>query len=144
MRWWRRAEENPAPFNMARLMVGSEGTLGVVVEAKLALVPLPKFKAVLAIQFADLLEALEATPAILAHRPSAIEVMDGFILAHTRQSPALEKLKRTFIDGDPAALLCVELYAEVNQELAPRLDAIERDSHPAPRRRRRRRRARLR
>ena len=121
------AHEDPAPFNMARLMVGSEGTLGVVLEAKLALVPLPKFKAVLAIQFADLLEALEATPAILAHRPSAIEVMDGFILAHTRQSPALEKLKRTFIDGDPAALLCVELYAEANEDLAPRLDAIERD-----------------
>ena len=121
------AHENPAPFNMAKLMVGSEGTLGVVLEAKLALVPLPKFKAVLAIQFADLLEALEATPAILAHRPSAIEVMDGFILDHTRQSPALEKMKRTFIDGDPAALLCVELYAEAKEDLAPRLDAIERD-----------------
>ena len=32
--------------------------------------PLPKAKAVLAIQFADLLEALQATPAILEHRPS--------------------------------------------------------------------------
>src|SRR5687768_10922820 len=85
------AGENPAPFNMAKLMVGSEGTLGIVLEAKLALVPLPKFKAVLAIQFADLLEALEATPAILAHRPSAIEVMDRFILGHTRQSAALEQ-----------------------------------------------------
>ncbi len=121
------ADENPAPFNMARLMVGSEGTLGVVLEAKLALVPLPKFKAVLAIQFADLLEALEATPVILTHGPSAIEVMDGFILGHTRQSAALEKMKRTFIEGDPAALLCVELYAEAKEELGPRLDAIERD-----------------
>ena len=49
-------------IQLAKLIVGSEGTLGVVVEAKIALVPLPKFKAVLAIQFADLLEALEATP----------------------------------------------------------------------------------
>ena len=119
--------ESPAPFNMAKLMVGSEGTLGVVLEAKLALVPLPKFKAVLAIQFADLLEALEATPAILVHRPSAIEVMDRFILDHTRQSAALEKMKRTFIDGDPEALLCVELYAEAKEDVAPRLDAIEQD-----------------
>ena len=38
----------------------------------------------LAIQFADLLEALEATPAILAHRPSAVEVMDRFILDNTQ------------------------------------------------------------
>ena len=115
------------PFNMVKLMVGSEGTLGVVVEAKLSLVPLPEFKAVLAIQFADLLEALEATPAILAHRPSAIEVMDGFILDHTRQSATLERLRTTFIEGRPAALLCVELYAETADELMPRLDALERD-----------------
>ena len=121
------APERTAPFNMAKLTVGSEGTLAVVVEAKIALVPLPKFKAVMAIQFADLLEALEATPVILAHRPSAIEVMDQFILGHTSQSPALERMKRTFIDGDPAALLCVEFYDEVDRNLPPRLDALERD-----------------
>ena len=67
------ADENPAPFNMARLMVGSEGTLGVVLEAKLALVPLPKFKAVLAIQFADLIEATRRTAGDSDPRPSAIE-----------------------------------------------------------------------
>jgi FAD/FMN-containing dehydrogenase/Fe-S oxidoreductase len=115
------------PFNMAMMMVGSEGTLGVVVEATIALVPLPQAKAVLAIQFGELLDALEATPAILAHRPSAIEVMDRFILDHTKQSPALERMRRTFIEGDPGALLCVELYADSRDELLPRLDALERD-----------------
>ena len=116
-----------APFNLSKLMVGSEGTLGVVVEAKLALVPLPKFKAVLAIQFAELLEALAATPAILAHAPSAIEIMDRFILNHTRQSPAIERMRSTFIEGDPAALLCVEMYSETADDLPRRLDALERD-----------------
>src|SRR5262245_46627808 len=116
-----------APFNLAKMIVGSEGTLGIVVEAKVALVPLPKAKAVLAIQFADLLEALEATPAILAHRPSAIEVMDGFILDNTKQSPALDRMRRTFIEGDPAALLCVELYDDEASKLPARLEAIERD-----------------
>jgi FAD/FMN-containing dehydrogenase/Fe-S oxidoreductase len=116
-----------APFNLAKLMVGSEGTLGVVVEARLNLVPLPKAKAVLAIQFDDLLQALAATPAILAHGPSAVEVMDGFILDHTRQSDALERLRRTFIDGSPAALICVEFYGDRFEELPPRLEALERD-----------------
>ncbi len=115
------------PFNLARLIVGSEGTLGIVVEAKVALVPLPKAKAVLAIQFADLLEALAATPTILKHGPSAVEVMDGFILDHTKQSPALHRLRETFIDGDPAALLCVELYDDRAENLPPRLEALERD-----------------
>ena len=115
------------PFNMVKLMVGSEGTLGVVLNAKLNLVPLPKAKAVMVIQFADLLESLAATPAILRHRPSAVEVMDKFILDHTRQSAALEALRRGFIDGDPASILCVEFYADRDEDLPPRLDALERD-----------------
>ena len=115
------------PFNMAKLVVGSEGTLAVVLEGKINLVPLPAAKAVLAIQFADLLEALDATPLILQHRPSAVEVMDGFILSYTRQNPQLDALRRTFIDGDPGGLLCVEFYAEAADQLPPRLDALERD-----------------
>ncbi len=44
---------NPSkPLNLAKIMVGSEGTLGVVLEAKLRLVPLPKAKAVMVIEFA--------------------------------------------------------------------------------------------
>src|SRR6266478_2271902 len=80
---------NPAePFNLAKLMVGSEGTLGIVLEAKINLVRLPKAKAVMAIQFADLIESLRATPLILEHKPSAVEVMDGFILGGTKQNAA--------------------------------------------------------
>ena len=115
------------PFDLTRLMVGSEGTLGVVLDATLSLVPLPKAKAVLAIQFADLLDALAATPAILAHGPSAVEVMDRFILDNTKQSAALHRLRQTFIDGDPGALLCVEFYADRGDDLPPRLDALEAD-----------------
>ena len=69
-----------------KIMVGSEGTLGVVLEAKLQLVPLPKAKAVMVIEFADLLEALSAAPVILRHKPSAVEVMDKSILDNTRQN----------------------------------------------------------
>lgn len=115
------------PFNLAKLMVGSEGTLGVVAEARVRLVPLPRAKAVMAIEFADLLDALEATPHILPHGPSAVEVMDRFILDHTRQNAELERKRRAVIDGDPGALLCVELYADAAGDLPPRLAALERD-----------------
>ncbi len=113
------------PFNLARMMVGSEGTLGVVVEAKLNLVPLPKHKSVLAIEFSALLQALAATPVILRHKPSAVEVMDKFILDHTNQNPSLRRIRDTFIQGDPGALLCVEFYASEAAELEPRMRAVE-------------------
>ena len=115
------------PFNLVALMVGSEGTLGVVLSAKLKLVPLPRAKAVMAIQFEQLLESLAATPLILRHGPSAVEVMDKSILDHTRKSAALEAMRQSFIEGDPGALLCVEFYADRAEDLPPRLEALERD-----------------
>ena len=116
------------PFNLAKLFVGSEGTLGIVVSAKLNLVPLPKAKAVLAIEFDELLDALAATPVILRHRPSAVEVMDRFILDHTRESPALDALRRRILQQESTgALLCVELYGDDAAELPQRLASIEAD-----------------
>jgi FAD/FMN-containing dehydrogenase/Fe-S oxidoreductase len=115
------------PYNLAKLMVGSEGTLGVILAAKLNLVPLPKAKSVLAIQFADTLEALAAAPVILRHKPSAVEVMDKFILDHTRQSPRLERIRQSFIRGEPGALLCVEFYDEDEAHLPSRMDAVAAD-----------------
>ena len=115
------------PVNLAKIVVGSEGTLGIILEAKLRLVRLPKAKAVMVISFADLLEALAATPAILRHGPSAVEVMDKSILDHTRQNAALDRIRSTFIDGDPGATLCVEFYADQKSDLPPRLAALEQD-----------------
>ena len=113
--------------NLAKLMVGSEGTLGVVLEAKLRLVPLPKAKAVMVIGFHHLLDSLHATPSILAHQPSAVEVMDKSILDNTRQNLALDQARRAVIQGDPAAILCVEFYADRKEDLPARLTALETD-----------------
>ncbi|MEQ1884531.1 MAG: FAD-linked oxidase C-terminal domain-containing protein [Bryobacteraceae bacterium] len=115
------------PVNLAKIMVGSEGTLGVVLEAKLRLVPLPKAKAVIVIGFHDLLEALTATPVILQHKPSAVEIMDRAILDNTRQNIALNRIRESFVQGDPAATLCVEFYNDTKEKLPPRLDALEAD-----------------
>jgi FAD/FMN-containing dehydrogenase/Fe-S oxidoreductase len=119
--------DSSKPVNLAKIMVGSEGTLGVVLEAKLRLVPLPKAKAVMVIPFADLLESLAATPVILLHKPSAVEVMDKAILDNTRQNAALDRIRTTFIAGDPGATLCVEFYADRKEDLPPRLAALEAD-----------------
>ncbi|HTM49298.1 MAG TPA: FAD-linked oxidase C-terminal domain-containing protein [Bryobacteraceae bacterium] len=119
---------NPArPVNLAKIMVGSEGTLGIVLEAKLRLVPLPKAKAVMVIPFAELLESLAATPVILRHKPSAVEVMDKSILDFTRQNAGLDRIRQTYIAGDPGATLCVEFYADRPEDLPPRLAALEED-----------------
>ena len=113
------------PFDLTKLIVGSEGTLGLILEARLNLVPLPKAKAVLTIEYDDLLDALGETPAILAHNPSAIEVMDHSILDHARENPALDAMRRAVLETDCGALLCVELYGDSAQEIRPRLNRLE-------------------
>jgi len=111
-------------FNLAQLFVGSEGTLGIILEAKLNLVELPKAKAVLVVQFADLLEALAATPTILTHGPAAVEVIDKYVLDSTKLNPEASRL-RDFLQGDPSAILIIEFYGDNSADLPPRLDALE-------------------
>jgi FAD/FMN-containing dehydrogenase/Fe-S oxidoreductase len=115
-----------APFNLAHLLVGSEGTLGVTLEAKLRLVDLPAAKALLVVQFHDLLEALAATPAILRHHPAAVEVVDKYVLDSTRLNPEAARL-RDFIHGDPGAILIIEFFGVTPEELVPRLEALAQD-----------------
>jgi FAD/FMN-containing dehydrogenase/Fe-S oxidoreductase len=118
--------EDPSPFNLARLFVGSEGTLGVTVEARLRLVELPRARGTLVVEFAGLLEALAATPLILRHHPAAVEVVDKYVLDSTRLNPEASRL-RGFLKGDPDAILLIELYGESVDELGPRLNDLEDD-----------------
>jgi Fe-S oxidoreductase len=53
--------------------------------------------------------------------------MDKAILDNTRQNATLDRIRTTFIAGDPAATLCVEMYADRKEELPPRLQALEAD-----------------
>src|SRR3954466_12397134 len=115
------------PINLAKILVGSEGTLALVTSAKVNLVALPAAKAVLTIEFEQLLDALGTTPLILRHSPSAVEVMDRFILDHARESATLDALRRSILKTEPGALLCVEMYGDRPSDLTPRLDALERD-----------------
>jgi FAD/FMN-containing dehydrogenase/Fe-S oxidoreductase len=117
-----------SPFNLAEMLVGSEGTLGITLEGTLRLIELPKAKALVVVHFHELLDALAATPGILAHQPSAIEVIDKYVLDSTRLNPEANRL-RDFIQGDPGAILIVEFYGERKEDLPSRLDALENDLH---------------
>ncbi len=112
------------PFNLARLAVGSEGTLVAVVEAKMRLVPRPPKTALDVIHFRTLNEALEASPPILETGPYAVELTDKMILDLARAN--LEHSKRLgFIEGDPAAILIVEYAGESESEVKAKVEALE-------------------
>ena len=113
-------------FNLSRIMVGSEGTLGLAVAAKLRLVPLPKRRVLCSVQFDGVLDSLDAVSPILEHGPSAVELLDRFILDTTKGKTDYEPL-RDFIRGDPGGVLLVEFTGEAPEELAGRIDRLEAD-----------------
>jgi FAD/FMN-containing dehydrogenase/Fe-S oxidoreductase len=119
---------NPsAAVDLTRILIGSEGTLGIVTEATVSLVPLPAVKSLVTLEFDRLLDALAATPLVLAHGPSAVEVMDDFILGHAKGHPTLDAMLRQIVQGEHPTLLCVEFYADAMDQLVTRMDALERD-----------------
>ncbi|MCB0717123.1 MAG: FAD-binding oxidoreductase, partial [Bacteroidetes bacterium] len=112
-RHWRRNSGyrlesllEPQP-NLAKLICGSEGTLAVITGIKIALVPIPKVTALGVVHFHTRSEALRSVEAILATKPSAVELFDGVSLHQFRQLEGLGK-SIDFVEGEPGGLLLTE------------------------------------
>ncbi len=112
-------------FNLAKLMAGSEGTLGVISEVKLNLVPRPTKTALVIVQFDSLHEALTSTATILQLEPSVIELLDDLSMNMCREVPAYARLLNTFIKGHPYAAFIVEFYGETEAELKTKVEHLE-------------------
>ncbi|MBM3262965.1 MAG: FAD-binding protein [candidate division Zixibacteria bacterium] len=114
----------PGPFDLCKMAVGSEGTLVAVTQARIRLVPTPKHTALAIVHFTDLIDSMESTVEIVKTGPAAVELVDKTILDLAKNSIEAAR-QRTFIDGDPEAILIVEYYGDSPDELAGRIDALE-------------------
>ena len=114
------------PVNLARMVVGSEGTLCVVTEAKVNLVARPTMTSLSVLHFRSVFDASEATMKVLGHDPSSVELIDKMILDRCREALGQSRLL-SFIEGDPGAMLLVEFYGENEAELTRKMDALQKD-----------------
>lgn len=115
------------PFNLCNLLAGSEGTLGIVTEAKIKLRPLPpKEIGLLCVHFSDMVECMHGNVVALQHKPEASELVDKYILDFTVGHPTYQ-YNRFFIEGDPQALLIVEFRADKEEEIVRKAEALKQD-----------------
>ena len=119
-------EGAPLPLNMTRMVVGSEGTLCVVTEAKVNLVPVPARKALAVLHFKEMAEACDGTWQILRHGPAAVELIGRMIIDRCRESLGFSGLV-SFVEGEPDALLAVEFNGDSEAELTSKLDDLKAD-----------------
>jgi len=111
------------PFSLLPLICGSEGTLGMVTEAKLNLVERPETNLLVCAHFESLNRALRATVHAVEHDPAAVELMDQRILRLTEEHPE-QKKNRFFVEGDPGAILVIEVYGDSPEDVEARADGI--------------------
>ena len=126
------------PFNFCRLLAGSEGTLFFGVEYELNLIPLPSPGAILVVHCGTVDEALRATLVAMRHRRradkenatddacvlTACELIDKKILDCTKDNT--EQLRnRSFVVGDPGAILVVEVKHTDRGAVTAKLREIE-------------------
>ncbi|WP_254537792.1 FAD-binding and (Fe-S)-binding domain-containing protein [Halomarina litorea] len=107
----RDPDSEPGSVNLARLLAGSEGTLAVVTEATVSLVPVPETKADVLLTYDSLLDAMADVAPILDHGPAAVEVMDDVLLDLARETAEFRDVVGMLPEGTDAVLL-VEFYAE--------------------------------
>jgi len=72
-------------FNLARALVGTEGTCVVVLKAKLRLTPLPPVRRTVVIGFEDAAAAADAVPAVLERKPYGLEGFDDVLMRDVRK-----------------------------------------------------------
>jgi FAD/FMN-containing dehydrogenase/Fe-S oxidoreductase len=120
------------PFDLAKFVVGSEGTLALVTEAELDLIPRPAAQAIAVGHFHSTAEAVEAARAALGHDAAAIELMDHMILELSRRRPEYAALS-DLLEGTPQALLFVTFFGDNEAEAAARVEDLaaewSRDGH---------------
>ncbi len=116
------AEDGP-PWSLVPLLCGSEGTLALVTEAKLRLIPRPRGNLLVAAHFETLDEGTRGTVMALQHAPSAVELFDGKVLELSKANREAAR-NRWWVEGDPGSVLAVEFYDDDADRLRQRAEGL--------------------
>ena len=110
--------------HLCKIIAGSEGTLAMVTEVKLNLMPLPPaYAAVICVHCSSINEALQVNRLALTLNPMASELVDKRILDYTIDHPEYHK-NRFFIVGDPEAILMIEFMATSKELVSSMADSL--------------------
>ena len=110
--------QNPKPYdpegrvNLAHLLVGSEGTLGVSRRITLRLSPLPEQKVLGVVNFPTFYQAMDVTQHIVTLGPTAVELVDRTMIDLSLENPAFRPVIEKALIGSPQAVLLVEFSGQ--------------------------------
>lgn len=113
-------------INLEYLIAGSEGTLGLVTLAKINLMPIPKFKALLVVHYAGFVEALRDAEFLIKFSPLAIEAIDEKVQRSAQTLPNWPQLAKLLnCEGKSYISNFIEFVAETAEELEVKIAQVE-------------------
>jgi len=113
----------PDGFNLAKLLVGSEGTLAWFERIEVALADIPRHKALGVAHFPRFYDAMNAAQHIVKLGPAAVELVDRTMLDLALGNAQFAPVIRRFVKGEPDAILLVEF---AGPEAAPQAEGVAR------------------
>ncbi|HRO08877.1 MAG TPA: FAD-binding protein [Saprospiraceae bacterium] len=111
-------------WNLAKLFCGSEGTLGIILEATLHLEPLPKFKGAVTVHYDDRMQAIGEVHSMTSFSPASIEMLDYNVLDLSLKNNVTRKYYQRLIQGRPKATLTVEFNCLTSMELEHKINSF--------------------
>ena len=107
--------------DLAKMLVGTEGTLVTVLSATVSLVPVPDAAVLVVLGYPDMPAAADAVPALLAHAPLAVEGLDARLVDVVRRHRGAARVPAL---PDGAGWLLVEMGGESRAEALARAEAL--------------------
>lgn len=111
-------------FNMNSVLCGAEGTLGLLVEAKLNVLPIPRFSVLVNVRYAGFMDALNDARALIALNPLSVETVDSRVLMLAMEDIVWSSVAEYFPQQEQPTLgiNLVEFSGDVQQEVDQRVE----------------------
>ena len=109
-------------FNLNSVLCGAEGSLGLIVEAKLNVLPIPRYSVLVNVRYASFMDALRDARALLEHQPLSIETVDSKVLLLAMQDIVWHGVAEYFPQNPDVPTLGINLV-EFSGDEAEEVDA---------------------
>lgn len=109
------------PLNLAKVITGSEGTLGIATKIKVKIAKKPRFTGLCVIHLNDMLSGMRFISTMLAYHPISLEMIDDKILNAARLSPSVQH-KLDWLTGSPQTVFIAEFEGDSQNTVETKLN----------------------
>ena len=117
--------DDESEFNLTRILTGSEGSLAFICEAKLNLLPIPKYRTLINIKYNSFDAALRSAPFMLQAKALSVETVDSKVLNLAKQDIVWHSVSDLLTEDEQNPILGINIveYASNDQDLNEQLVA---------------------